>query len=72
MANCIRSGNHYKRHKFEDRKCVHCGADQLAASHERLLRRNDHRARLGHPAATGNPSGNAHDRAVAQREQVSE
>ena len=65
MAKCERNGHNYKRHKFKNKKCVHCGADQLWASHERMIRRANRRARLGHPPVTGNPGGNAHDRAMA-------
>jgi hypothetical protein len=65
MATCNRQGVVYKRHRFKQGKCVKCGASQLQASRYRVERRVKHRASLNHPPATGGPSGNAHDRAMA-------
>lgn len=73
MANCIRGGNHYKRHQFKDNGngrgplCIHCGQSQIKASRDRDARRESRRLTLGHPPMTGEPGGNAHDRRVAER-----
>lgn len=35
MANCVRSGVHYRRHKFAKGKCTRCGQAQIQASVDR-------------------------------------
>ena len=72
MATCNRAGVVYKRHKFNNGRCVKCGASQLQASADRAKRRGEHRHKLNHPPNTGDYSGSSHDRRKQERAVVME
>jgi len=44
MSKCIRSGNHYKRHKYKNGVCVKCKANQPFELQELAKRREKRRA----------------------------